>query len=125
MKTDRELTQRAAKTVGGYQDYTWVDTPFYTGLQRRCFDSPEDGGMEVQTSWWAPLEDERDAFRLAVRLRMRVEINELSVVVYLPQDEAGSTPPAVTEYPDEAGGHDRATRRAIVRAAAQLATPGA
>lgn len=121
MTTDRDLTERAARALGAYQDYTWVDTPFFTGLQRRNFDSPEDGGLEIQTSRWAPLEDERDAFRLAVQLRMRVEVNEHSVVVYLLQDNIRSTQPAVIEYPAPAGGHVRATCRAIVRAAAQLA----
>lgn len=121
MTTDRELTERAAKAVGGYEGYTWEENPFFAGLQRRNFDSPEDGGGELQTSEWAPLEDASAALHLAVRLRMNVQVNELSVVVYLPQDEMGTTPAPVFEYPDQAGGHIAATCRAIVRAAAQRA----
>jgi hypothetical protein len=121
MNTARELTELAAKAVGDYQDYTWEENPFFAGLQRRNFDLPEDGGLELQPSEWAPLEDVSDALRLAVQLRMNVQINELSVVVYLPQDELGNTPPPVFEYPDEKTGHLQATQRAIVRAAAQRA----
>lgn len=111
--TDRELTERIARGLGGYQDYTWIDTPFFTGLQRRNFDSAEHGGLELQTSYWAPLEDERDAFRLAVRLRIDIRFEKQAA------DHPWSViADGVTET-DEHQSLEAATCRAIVRAADQ------
>jgi hypothetical protein len=73
---------------------------------------------------WNPLEHDGDALRLAVKLHMRVEINQRSSVVYWIADESEKS---VYEYPDsiqnadyeiQHTNQDKATRRAIVRAAA-------
>ena len=113
--TDRELLELAAKAAGyviplsyGFPDCIIISTP--------------DRGVQK----WNPLTDDGDALRLAVRLRFRVEVNERSTVVYWTHDESEKS---VYEYPDsEQGddyniihvGQDKATRRAIVRAAAEI-----
>lgn len=65
---------------------------------------------------WNPLEDDGDALRLSVKLRMRVEAwgSGASAVVSV-DNRALVAEPHYGEDPD------RATRRAIVRAAAAMA----
>lgn len=70
MKTDKELLMLAAKAVGlDLTGWNWVDTPFYTGFQRR---NSEESGWELQTSEWNPLDDSNDVLRLAVDLDIDV-----------------------------------------------------
>lgn len=102
---DRELLELAAKAAGivyhddlgewRHQDWCryWADGDFCT-----C------GGA------WNPLNDDGDALRLAVKLRMIVEIDSYHAM-------------ANGNIEDLAGGADpfAATRRAIVRAAAEIA----
>ena len=97
---DRELLEAAAKAAGipgTFQRY-WGDS----GINH---DSP-NGGL------WNPLEFDADALRLAVDLRLTV----LESSVRKPDGDV------VNVFPGEAPDRYAATRRAIVRAAAAMAT---
>jgi len=98
MKTDRELLEFAAKAIDG-----WL----YDGIDGLCICTRE-GGAKL----WNPLTDDGDALRLAVKvgisLTMRAagcEATDLELVNAYEPD--GKDPYA-------------ATRRAIVRAAAEI-----
>jgi hypothetical protein len=109
---DRELLERAAKAAG--LRIWWTEE--YGG----CF--LRQAGCPVI---WNPLTDDGDAFRLFVRLKFHVNIFKpwqddlLNVPGFVEIWNDGDSDPLVTEYVD---GHDYegATRRAIVRAAAQI-----
>lgn len=95
MMTDKELLEMAAKAAGmGY-------APF----------SPKNGYD------WNPLNDDGDALRLAVKLRLNLNFEEFDGVEY-----ACVVPSKSHQGYDEPMGDDRAadTRRAIVRAAAEI-----
>lgn len=93
---DRELLELAAKASDEWPQ-SWRDSSGYMdGVLRR----------------WNPLEDDSDAFRLAVKLEMSVEIHSTGVVV---KDRYGCTTKVWT-HPDPYA----ATRRAIVKAAAEF-----
>jgi len=108
MTTDRELLEAAAKAAGYEIDVTHL---------------PEASGawwiqlVQERRRVWNPLIDDGDALRLAVTLRMDIAHFESSVRA------------DVSGYDDchEANGNDpyAATRRAIVRAAAELSKQGA
>jgi hypothetical protein len=102
--TDRELLELAAKAagiVGVYSESIGEDWGRHPG----------EKGMNVSGRRWNPLEDDGDALRLAVKLRMLVDPLNRAVGGYLyieiPQEELDKNPYA-------------ATRRAIVRAAAAI-----
>jgi hypothetical protein len=103
--SDRELLELAAKAVGGTNGksnglfYQWRDLP-HTGVDRvlrYC------GQRE-----WNPLKDDGDALRLAVKLRIDVEWASENVVFADNDSEPAEADPYA------------ATRRAIVRAAAEI-----
>ena len=116
MKTDKELLQLAAKAARkDLTGYEWIDTPFYTGFQRRNID-PESG-FEEQTQEYNPLVDDAQVFRLAVDLDMDVCLS--------PKDKAVTaftlSYGAVSSHTEPYGTDKHAaTRRAIVRAAAAI-----
>jgi hypothetical protein len=95
--TDRELLELAAKAAG-LRVSRWRDPPMVAVVK-------DAAGELVQTNW-NPLEYDADAFQLWVKLRLSV------------------SPEYVWEPPYEDGGTLRdpyaATRRAIVRAAAEI-----
>jgi hypothetical protein len=90
--TDRELLEAAAKAEG--HAYPWV--------------LPARGGERP----WNPLTDDGDALRLAVKLKMTVDIT----------DEASGAGAIGLKWCSEPYKDDpyAATRRAIVRAAAEI-----
>lgn len=97
---DRELLELAAKAAK-LDIWAW----------------DEDKNLMVLDGWngrdyWNPLTDDGDALRLAVKLKMMVNVRAASVRVFDEND-------IVTE---ESRGSDiyAATRRAIVRAAAEI-----
>ena len=109
MKTDRELLEAAAKAAGLNVKAERVDADDrFLGL----IVGPKHTKLKVD---WNPLTDDGDALRLAVALRMCVEswgsgasaVVEVNNLVWI----------AEPHYGDDPG---RATRRAIVRAAAAL-----
>lgn len=111
---DRELLELAAKAAGyklhwhdRWQCFAHVE-PF------NIHNPPTLAGQRVV---WAPLDDDGDALRLAVKL---------GITIY-PPDSPGDDPTTTWAHPDsewivEPHGNDPygATRRAIVRAAAEI-----
>jgi hypothetical protein len=98
--TDRELLEAASKAAG------------LRGIW--C-----DAGINLSTdAWpiiWNPLTDDGDALRLAVKMRMMVEPWGAGAAAVVFVDNKARV--AETHYGDDP---ERATRRAIVRAAAAL-----
>jgi len=93
--TDRELLELAAKAVGIYLTIEYL-------------------GHEKYKPDWNPLLDDGDALRLAVKLRLEVCVWDTDTTVLTPNDNI-STISEPTE-----GDPYAATRRAIVRAAAEI-----
>lgn len=103
---DRELLELAAKSVGmvvvsDYDSATWAHL---------ADEHPE------QAVRWNPLADDGDALRLAVKLR-------LDIMPSLDSQEASTRDPRDYVIAEEENGDDAcaALRRAIVRAAAEIA----
>lgn len=108
--TDREMLELAAKAAG-------VGLISWTNMYDAC---DEIGGRFItqpRGEPWNPLEEDGDALRLAVKLKMRIGIDAIPVgfVVVISDDKF---------RPDthERIGNDatHAARRAIVRAAAEI-----
>ncbi len=97
---DRELLEWAAKAVG---------------LKFSCFDN-ERQALKIagRPSRWNPLNDDGDALRLAVKLRMCIDVQRNAVAV---NGDAGGT---IELCKDHKGDRSAAARRAIVRAAAEI-----
>ena len=104
--TDRELLEKAAKAAG-HGKVEWI-----VGVLG--FERPH---VRFDDSWswtpWNPLNDDGDALRLAVKLRLRVEVYGYQVKV-----SHGSLVEADEKF--GVGDPYAATRRAIVRAAAAI-----
>jgi hypothetical protein len=104
MSTDRELLELAAKAAGYKFDST---EPFEIAV-------PHKGGNNYVE--WNPLTDDGDALRLAVKLGMVIHLvdkNSVTVDWYGPME-------AITEEFDDECNACLSTRRAIVRAAAEI-----
>lgn len=97
--SDRELLELAAKAAG--MTIRWQ--------QGEAYDEYREA--------WNPLDDDGDALRLAVKLKMRIGIDAIPVgyVVVISDDKFRPDTHERIENDAEA-----ATRRAIVRAAAEL-----
>ena len=104
--TDRELLELAAKAAAYEIDF---DEPV-NGWYVNGYDENGD-----PAAWWNPLTDDGDALRLAVKLELEICFNN---------QEEGTTVwcPAIGDWLPEKHGDDpyAATRRAIVRAAAEI-----
>ena len=109
--TDRELLELAAKAAGivGVDDVY----PIFRGASK-------DWDLK-DWSEWNPLTDDGDALRLAVKLKLRVHIRETEVSVDIYEGGAwqGEVRVGVIDSGWNADPYD-ATRRAIVRAAAEI-----
>lgn len=104
--TDRELLEMAAKAAGIELDFTIRgDFPPYFVNER--------GGH----SSWNPLTDDGDALRLAIDLELNV-FHTSGRAYAMPSDYESDNEQTVS-YSDS-GGKYAATRRAIVRAAAEI-----
>ena len=101
--SDRELLELAAKAAGIeiQGEFSTVDRMYI-----------HDG------DWWNPLTDDGDALRLAVKLNMNVFQAAFSAYA-LPSNDDGTYDQQV-RYRDVDGDPYAATRRAIVRAAAEI-----
>lgn len=98
--TDKELLELAAKASGIPGSYIRIDdghNPLEVGI-----------GDFTEGTWWNPLEDDGDALRLALDLGMRVSLRQA--------DADGGSIRAFGEEEDAYA----ATRRAIVKAAAEI-----
>lgn len=110
--TDRELLELAAKAVGIVLEYDgnpkeWQ--PMY--YQGKTYHS------------WNPLEYDGDALRLAVNLNLTIAIEAESagvVEISWDFDEGGCAQSSIEEIAPAGGDDYAATRRAIVRAAAEI-----
>lgn len=99
--TDRELLEMAAKAAG--YEFRWFTTgPGLVGI-KPC---------------WDPLTDDGDALRLAVKLRLKIDTGAFDY----PHDrtEVWRTEPKFPQYAEHRDDPYAATRRAIVRAAAEI-----
>ncbi len=104
MRTDRELLELAAKAAAIETAY-WNDgqEPFSSG----------EGFILPSNRLWNPMIDDGDALRLAVALRISV--------AFWKEDVSALVPPINRELPEAYGACPyAATRRAIVRAAAEI-----
>lgn len=108
--SNRELLELAAKAAVLPVEFEDEDGPMDLNGWWPC-GRTEDGHVD---EWWNPLEDDGDALRLAVKLDIHVRFYGATIVcetmegVYL-ADEVDAT-----------GDRTYATRRAIVRAAAEI-----
>lgn len=109
---DRELLELAAKAAGMAPPYdkhgifsAWVGDP-------------------VHGHWWNPLEDDGDALRLAVKLGMSLRLAQFEEWTQVFVDDLYSrAAKPVTEHAGRTSKGqtiEQATRRAIVRAAAEI-----
>ena len=114
MNTDRELLELAAMAAG---------IEIYFDEDGDCYRTKEEGNRH----YWDPLQFDGDALRLAVTLRIGIEINECSVIASWVG--GGYESNDIYEYPESIQNenfdivrvnHGKATRRAIVRAAADI-----
>lgn len=118
--SDRELLKRAAKAAGVS---TKIVKPFADYDDRLGFYTMNMDGSRV-TGQWNPLTDDGDALRLAVKRRFRVCVFSATTV------EGVESPGFVEVWNEESdllrveyvkqGDYEAATRRAIVRAAAEI-----
>lgn len=109
--TDRELLELAAKAAGVPIVFNqFMRYPaLFTGAEK-------DGDPVIP---WNPLEDDGDALRLAVRLRLQVQPRNKTVAAI--QYAHVEAPPMALEFYELYDGDElAATRRAIVRAAAEI-----
>lgn len=115
---DRELLELAAKAYGDPSVSARAEGPFHTRVIGYC----ETMQCEVTTQW-NPLIDDGDALRLAVKLDLHVQCDfkEEDSKVYVYGGWVGNG------IEEELGELDKfaATRRAIVRAAAEIGKAGA
>ena len=117
--TDKELIELAAKAYGfGDQEgnFIWTESEYPRG-------SKTNGALWNYMGWcdtaqlWNPLTDDADAFRLANKVQLTVYHAELAVVIKHKQYSWDWLGEGVNE---DTGDRDASTRRAIVRAAAQI-----
>ncbi|CBJ38277.1 conserved protein of unknown function [Ralstonia solanacearum CMR15] len=116
--SDRELLELAAKAAGLDVEFPDADTADWLVCNDHakahdqwliCNSLDEEGDV---IGWWNPLKDDGDALRLAVKLGMRLCIDKRAGFSWIKGVE-GSVP--------HDGNANAATRRAIVRAAAEIA----
>jgi hypothetical protein len=105
--TDRELLELAAKAAGVDGNYFHSDNPIHCGIYQARGEY-----------YWNPLVSDSEALRLAVKLGMR-GIFEIGVSIQSNKAYAYNGDDAVREVLND-GDPLAATRRAIVRAAAQM-----
>lgn len=102
--TDRELLEKAAKAAE-------LDTLMWCGP--RGWLCEENGSLPRY--YWNPLTDDGAALRLAVKLRMKLRIEDYGGAARI--DDGGRWSACEAHLH---GGTEAATRRAIVRAAASI-----
>ena len=100
MTTDRKLLELAAKAAGGELKWFINETPIAKSKDGFGFN-------------WNPLTDDGDALRLAVKL-------QIDIGFWLDHASADNCISEKSHYEDYNGDPCAATRRAIVRAAAEI-----
>lgn len=109
---DIALLELAAKAAGVKYDQDKVTPHPTSGAWWGLWLTRDTEPNEFTRYHWNPLTDDRDAFRLAVALGLKIEHHDDSVVVW--HDYCG------TGFISYEGDADKATRRAIVLAAADI-----
>ena len=102
--TDRELSELAAKAAG-------IDAEWFRG----CSSLLRRGSTVAEGGLWNPLTSDGDALRLAVKLGLFIQINSGSATAWKWRGENW-----FEQASDYANDMDATTRRAIVRAAAEI-----
>ena len=105
--TDREMLEAAAKAAGIVIVRSRLDDP----LQRDMLVKNSRRNTGQESGAWNPLTDDGDALRLAVKLHMRLDLYTGVGAQCGPHPWMNQA-----DYKDK----DAATRRAIVRAAAEI-----
>ena len=122
MLSDRELLELAAKAAG--YDYGEINGVPRARIEQDFGTCGTYGCQNHQWRDWNPLTDDGDALRLAVRLLINVDRCPDDVGRYVrawrPGTEMIAAPVSVVEEFEAKGDPCVATRRAIVRAAAEL-----
>jgi len=119
---DRELLELAAKAIGRCLHKNTREEHGNWGSDTYCTDC----GKGTYGQHWDPLKDDADAMRLAVKLRLVVHVwddgSTVSAAKTLPdgEDPSATSDAWFAESLDEWGCEYAATRRAIVRAAAEI-----
>lgn len=113
--TDKELLEKAAKAAGIKGE--WVRDPAYRWQERWYFNVPYDNQNMLTGFEWNPLTDDGDALRLAVKLGANVYSGYGTAVAEIPNDAEHDHISASEHYNNDPYA---ATRRAIVRAAAEI-----
>ena len=119
--TDREMLELAAKAAEIEGSYGFAsDDYYYHGNTEGILTTLPDGQSYV----WNPLTDDGDAFRLAVTLNIDIEFREGEMWAYrhaFADGECFTATERLSDHqPKNCGTGFRATRRAIVRAAAEI-----
>jgi hypothetical protein len=109
--TDRELLELAAKAAG--YDVRWHEI-FDCFVHVGPFNITNPPTMAGQRLVWVPLDDDGDALRLAVALRLSVTVFNDAVGIGRKAETNGYVEYPMTDDPQAA------TRRAITRAAAEI-----
>jgi hypothetical protein len=107
---DKELLRLAAKAAGYpiHSDAKWVGA----GGGKPSLYMGERGPK------WNPLEDDGDAFRLAVKMRFEIQCYPgMGGVIY---DDGSPDGGYIQQNPEKGQTDEQAVRRAIVRAAAEM-----
>ena len=114
--TDKELLELAAKAAGMTLTlWQWTSDPFFEGFVY------EDECPESSPQFWNPLTNDGDAFRLAVKLRIDFQYEDDTVVAWFIASRPGWENGQVWQWTQPLGNDPYfATRRAIVRAAAEI-----
>jgi hypothetical protein len=116
-RTDKELLELAAKAASIECDEVGPFIEFQEWQSK--FGMNIGGSFELVRRNWEPLSDDGDALRLAVKMRLKIDIRAAVITVepYIFNQDAEAT----FEFFEDSE-HERsiATRRAIVRAAAEI-----
>lgn len=104
---DRELLELAAKAAG--LNYTWCE--FWETMARPL----KDGSGWNHRFVWNPMRDDAAAFRLAMQLQMTLELGHKGCIVKM-----WGWPEVSEMCHQDSSDNPECTRRAIVRAAAQI-----
>lgn len=108
MSADRELLELAAKAAG-YEGTVTMYPSGYAEMGLSNTHSPSGSNV------WKPLYDDGDALRLAMKLDIDLRFDEVEQVV-----EARHQATSYGEHEEYGADKCAATRRAIVRAAAEI-----
>jgi hypothetical protein len=120
MRTDRELLELAAKAAGMY---VLTKKPWPAGEEGWFFnqvgDQPPALYNRRNLTIWSPFADDGDALRLAINCDMTICTDGVATVSA--SSGYGHDKSLITQLVSECGGDkNAATRRAIVRAAAEI-----